>query len=65
DPLARGGYATFPVGSAGAAERLARAVEGTIFWAGEATAGAHAGTVDGAILSGERAAREVLAALAG
>jgi len=61
--LARGGYAVFPVGSAGAQEALARSVEGTLFFAGEATAGGHAGTVDGALRSGERAAREVAASL--
>jgi monoamine oxidase len=63
DPLARGGYAVFPTGSARAAEALARSVEHTLFFAGEATAGGHAGTVDGALGSGERAAREVLDSL--
>lgn len=63
DRWAGGGYAVFPVGSGRWAAELARAVEGTLFFAGEATAGAHAGTVDGALASGERAAREVLAAL--
>ncbi|HET7826168.1 MAG TPA: NAD(P)/FAD-dependent oxidoreductase, partial [Anaeromyxobacter sp.] len=61
DPFARGGYAVFPAGSAGAAEVLAEGIAGTLFFAGEATAGARAGTVDGAIMTGERAAREVLA----
>ncbi len=60
DPLARGGYAVFPVGSAPAAEALARPVAATLFFAGEATARGDAGTVGGAIDSGERAAREVL-----
>jgi monoamine oxidase len=60
DPFARGGYAVFPVGSAGASEALARSVAGTLFFAGEATAGVDAGTVEGAIASGERAAREAL-----
>jgi monoamine oxidase len=63
DPLARGGYAVFPAGSARAAESLGADVERTLFFAGEATAGGSAGTVDGAILSGERAAREVRDAL--
>jgi monoamine oxidase len=63
DPLARGGYAVFPVGSARAVESLGRNVERTLFFAGEATAGGRAGTVDGAILSGERAAREVREAM--
>jgi monoamine oxidase len=59
DPFAGGGYAVFPVGSDGAAEALARSVEGTLFFAGEATSAALAGTVEGAIQSGERAARDV------
>ena len=63
DPFARGGYAVFPTGSRGASEALARSVAGTLFFAGEATAGGHAGTVEGALRSGERAAREVLATL--
>ncbi len=64
DPLARGGYAVFPVGSAFASRALAEPVAGTLFFAGEATAGlADAGTVEGAIRSGERAAREVVESL--
>jgi monoamine oxidase len=63
DPLARGGYAVFPVGSAGASEGLARPVDGTLFFAGEATEPDFAGTVDGALRSGERAARQVLQSL--
>jgi monoamine oxidase len=53
----------FPTGSAGASEALAESVAGTLFFAGEATAGARAGTVDGALMTGERAARQVLASL--
>jgi monoamine oxidase len=60
DPYVRGGYAVFPAGSEGAQAALARSVEGTIFFAGEATAGDDAGTVEGAIRSGERAAAEVM-----
>ncbi len=60
DPLAGGGYAVFPVGSEGASEELARPVSGTLFFAGEATEADFAGTVDGALRSGERAARQVL-----
>jgi glycine/D-amino acid oxidase-like deaminating enzyme len=63
DPFAGGGYAVFPTGSEGASEALARSVAGTLFFAGEATAGARAGTVDGALATGERAAREVLGSL--
>jgi monoamine oxidase len=63
DRFAGGGYAVFPVHSAGASEALARSVEDTLFFAGEATAGDDAGTVEGALRSGERAAREVIATL--
>jgi len=38
-------------------------VEGTLFFAGEATNGAEIGTVAGALSSGRRAAREVLRVL--
>jgi monoamine oxidase len=60
DPFAGGGYAVFPVGSGWASAALARSVAGTLFFAGEATAGDAAGTVEGALRSGERAARELL-----
>jgi monoamine oxidase len=60
DPFAGGGYAVFPVGSASAPLVLARPVDRTLFFAGEATAGGLAGTVEGALLSGERAAEELL-----
>ncbi len=63
DPLAGGGYVVFPVGSDGADAALARPVAGTLFFAGEATAGGLAGTVEGALRSGERAAREALRSL--
>jgi monoamine oxidase len=63
DPLARGAYSWPLVGGSAAAKTLARAVEQTLFFAGEATdAGGRNGTVHGAIASGERAARQVLAA---
>ena len=60
DPRARGGYAVFPAGAERAPEILARPIEGTLFLAGEATAGGLAGTVEGALQEGERAAREVM-----
>ncbi len=64
DPWARGGYAVFPAGSAGASEALAHPVAGTLFFAGEATADpAGVGTVEGALATGERAAREAIASL--
>jgi monoamine oxidase len=60
DPYARGGYSYVLVGGAGARERLAEPIEGTLFFAGEATDAGEAGTVAGALRSGQRAAREVL-----
>ncbi|MBO2463246.1 FAD-dependent oxidoreductase [Actinomadura violacea] len=38
---------------------------GDVHWAGTETAGEHAGYIEGAIESGERAAREVVESLAG
>lgn len=67
DPYALGGYAVIPAQAGIAAQQaLAAPVEDTIFFAGEATdfEGA-AGTVQGAMETGLRAAREVLAALGG
>ncbi|MFL6565994.1 MAG: flavin monoamine oxidase family protein [Burkholderiales bacterium] len=60
DPYARGGYSYVRVGGEGARERLAEPIEDTLFFAGEATDAEEAGTVAGALRSGERAAREVL-----
>ncbi len=62
DPFARGAYSYAPVGALDAAARLAAPVENTLFYAGEATiSDGHVGTVHGALMSGERAAREILA----
>jgi monoamine oxidase len=64
DPFTRGAYSSIPVGGLDAPAILARPVAQTLFWAGEATASQGAiGTVHGAIASGKRAAREVLASL--
>lgn len=63
DPYSRGAYSWAMVGGASAGERLARPIRGTIFIAGEATAGADNGTVEGALASGDRAARSVIRAL--
>ena len=60
DPYSRGGYSYVLVGGAGARERLAEPIEDTLFFAGEATDAEEAGTVAGALRSGQRAAREVL-----
>jgi monoamine oxidase len=63
DPFSRGAYSYVLVGGASAPSELAAPLERTLFFAGEATdTTAHNGTVHGAIASGKRAAREVLAA---
>jgi monoamine oxidase len=64
DPYSRGAYSYVAVGGGGARAALAQPVDGLLFFAGEATAGAsEAGTVAGALQSAERVAGEVLAAL--
>lgn len=61
DPFARGGYSYVRVGGEGARELLQKPLEGTLFFAGEATnTEGEAGTVGGALQSGYRAARELL-----
>jgi monoamine oxidase len=63
DPFSRGAYAFARVGGSRAGRSLAAPIQGTLFFAGEATCDASiAGTVHGAIASGRRAARGVLAA---
>jgi monoamine oxidase len=65
DPYARGGYAVTQVGGLGAARVLAQPVADTLFFAGEHThTEGQAGTVHGALETGERAARACLAVLA-
>jgi monoamine oxidase len=61
DRWSRGGYSYVLVGGTGAREALAQPLEGTLYFAGEATDKQEAGTVAGALRSGERAAAEVLA----
>jgi monoamine oxidase len=64
DPFARGAYSYLRVGGAGAREALAAPAEDTLFFAGEATStNGQAGTVNGALETGERAADEAAAAL--
>jgi monoamine oxidase len=64
DPLARGAYSYVRVGGVAAQARLARPVENTLFFAGEATELAgHQATVHGALFAGQRAADEVLGSL--
>jgi len=64
DPHSRGAYSYARVGGSEAARALARPVEGTLFFAGEATdEQGRTGTVEGAIATGLRAARQVGRAL--
>jgi monoamine oxidase len=60
DPFSRGAYSYAGVGGHAAHQRLARPLQSTLFFAGEATSGDETGTVSGAITSGRRAARELL-----
>ena len=63
DPFSRGAYAYLPVGGLKSQQTLARPIHNRLFFAGEATSPGHIGTVHGALESGQRAAREVLALL--
>ncbi len=63
DPFTRGAYAYLPVGGLEAQQTLASPLDNTLFFAGEATSIGHIGTVHGAIESGQRVAKEVLAIL--
>ena len=61
DPFSRGAYTYVAVGGSDAHEVLASPVDGTIFFAGEATCGeGYNGTMEGAFQSGIRAADELL-----
>ena len=60
DPFSRGAYSYIAVGGGDARRTLAEPLEGTLFFAGEATdTEGEAATVTGALQSGARAAREV------
>lgn len=60
DPFARGGYMVQPVGLSRPLDALFAPVEQTLFFAGEHTsAEGHAGTVHGAVWTGEKAAAGV------
>ncbi len=64
DPFSLGAYSYVAVGEGDPRADLAAPVDGVLFFAGEATAPtSEAGTVAGALQSGERAAREALAAI--
>jgi len=60
DPFSRGAYTYLAVGGEGAREALAAPLDDTLFFAGEGTSlDGQAGTVNGALESGVRAAAEV------
>ncbi len=60
DPYSYGAYSFIPVGATGEAhDWLAEAVNGRLFFAGEATHSAYPSTVHGAFLSGQRAATQI------
>ena len=62
DPFARGGYSYVLSGGTEAYAELAKPVQNTLFFAGEALAGqGHNATMEGALQSGMRAAQELLA----
>ena len=64
DPFARGAYSYVAVGGGDARAALAAPVDDTLFFAGEATSNdGQGGTVNGALETGERAAREAAKAL--
>ena len=61
DPFSRGAYSYGMVGGAEAPAILARPINGTLYFAGEATApDGRIGTVDGAMASGLRVARQII-----
>jgi monoamine oxidase len=59
DPWVLGAYSYYKVGQASTYGELAAATEGRIHFAGEHTATRYQGFLEGAVLSGERAAREL------
>lgn len=59
DPFSRGAYSYVMAGGENSQKTLARPVDETIFFAGEATDAAQTGTVAGAIGSGRRAAAQI------
>lgn len=60
DPNTLGAYSYAGVGGAFAARALARSFENRIYLAGEATESATTGTVEGALISGKRAAEKLM-----
>lgn len=60
DAFSRGAYSYAGVGGTKAHQILARPLQSTLFFAGEATSSDQTGTVAGAVESGQRAAKEFL-----
>ncbi len=60
DPWVKGAYSYYRVGQASSYGRLAAAAEGRLLFAGEHTSIANIGFLDGAVETGERAARRLL-----
>lgn len=60
DPFSHGAYSYVAVGGGSAREELGQPLDDTLFFAGEATDTEESATVTGALLSGERAAAEIL-----
>jgi monoamine oxidase len=66
DPFSRGSYSYVGVEATGADyDLMARPINRSVYFAGEATCRTHPGTVHGAYLSGLRVANEVLASMIG
>ena len=64
DSFSRGAYGYGKIGSDGAQAALAEPINGTLFFAGDATdITGNNGTVHGAIASGLRAAKEIAASM--
>jgi len=58
-----GACSYYQVGQAASYGELAAATEGNVYFAGEHTAGEQQGFLDGAVATGERAAREIMGRL--
>ncbi|HYB22920.1 MAG TPA: NAD(P)/FAD-dependent oxidoreductase [Solirubrobacteraceae bacterium] len=65
DPWVQGAYSYYRVGQAASYGELAAATEGRVHFAGEHTAGEQQGFLDGAVATGERAARQLMHVLGG
>lgn len=63
DPLTRGAYSYVRPSGLDAAAELAKPVEDTLFFCGEALSPGHAATTAGALASGQHAARSILTAM--